>query len=128
MYNAGANAYSAYKNNSVNYASKEQLLIMLLDGAVKFAKIARQALQDKDVKKSHENLVKVQDIFIELMVTIDREAGKWAEDMFMVYEFIKEELTVINLNKDVEKMDTIIPLIEEVRNIWNEAYSISKRR
>lgn len=128
MYNAGANAYNAYKNNSVNYASKEQLLIMLLDGAVKFAKIARQALQDKDVKKSHENLVKVQDIFIELMVTIDRGAGKWAEDMFMVYEFIKEELTVINLNKDVEKMDTIIPLIEEVRNIWNEAYSISKRR
>lgn len=128
MYNAGANAYSAYKNNSVNYASKEQLLIMLLDGAVKFAKIARQALEDKDVKKSHENLVKVQDIFIELMVTIDRGAGKWAEDMFMVYEFIKEELTVINLNKDVEKMDTIIPLIEEVRNIWNEAYSISKRR
>lgn len=101
---------------------------MLLDGAVKFAKIARQALEDKDVKKSHENLVKVQDIFIELMVTIDRGAGKWAEDMFMVYEFIKEELTVINLNKDVEKMDTIIPLIEEVRNIWNEAYSISKRR
>lgn len=128
MYNAGANAYNAYKNNSVNYASKEQLLIMLLDGAVKFAKIARQALEDKDVKKSHENLVKVQDIFIELMVTIDRGAGKWAEDMFMVYEFIKEELTVINLNKDVEKMDTIIPLIEEVRNIWNEAYSISKRR
>ena len=33
MYN---NGYNAYKNNSVNYASKEQLLLMLVDGAVKY--------------------------------------------------------------------------------------------
>ena len=35
---AYSNAYNTYKNNSVNYASKEQLLLMLLDGAVKYAK------------------------------------------------------------------------------------------
>ncbi|NSB32901.1 flagellin-specific chaperone FliS [Clostridium saccharoperbutylacetonicum] len=33
------NAYNVYKSNSVNYASKEQLLLMLVEGAVKFAKI-----------------------------------------------------------------------------------------
>ena len=41
MYNSG---YNAYKNNSVNYASKEQLLLMLVDGAVKYAKIGRVAI------------------------------------------------------------------------------------
>lgn len=29
---------------------------MLVDGAVKFAKIARQAIVDKDIKKAHENV------------------------------------------------------------------------
>ena len=29
-----SNGYNAYKVNSVNYASKEQLLLMLVDGAV----------------------------------------------------------------------------------------------
>ncbi|GAA0767777.1 flagellar export chaperone FliS [Clostridium subterminale] len=128
MYNAGANAYNAYKNNSVNYASKDQLLLMLLDGAVKFSKIARQAILDKDIIKSHENLVKTQDIFTELMITLDQNAGEWAVNMYKVYEFIKERLFQANLKKDVKILDEVMPLIEEVRNTWHEAYEVSKRK
>ncbi len=126
MYNAGANAYNAYKNNSVNYASKEQLLLMLLDGAVKFTKMARQAISDKDIKKSHENLVKTQDIFTELMITLDQNAGEWAVNMYKIYDFIKEKLFEANLKKDVKVLDEVMPLIEEVRNTWQEAYEVSK--
>lgn len=126
MYNAGANAYNAYKNNSVNYASKEQLLLMLLDGAVKFAKIARQAILDKDIVKSHENLVKTQDIFTELMITIDQNVGEWAVNMYKIYEFIKERLFEANIKKDINILDEVMPLIEEVRNTWQEAYEVSK--
>ncbi len=126
MYNAGANAYNAYKSNSVNYASKEQLLLMLLDGAVKFAKMARQAMLDKDVKSSHENLVKTQDIFTELMITLDQNAGEWAVNMYKIYEFIKERLFQANIKKDVKIIDEVMPLIEEVRNTWQEAYEVSK--
>ncbi len=126
MYNAGANAYNAYKNNSVNYASKEQLLLMLLDGAVKFTKMARQAILDKDIKKSHENLVKTQDIFTELMITLDQNAGEWAVNMYKIYDFIKERLFQANLKKDVKVLDEVMTLIEEVRNTWQEAYEVSK--
>jgi flagellar protein FliS len=128
MYNPGANAYNAYKNNSVNYASKDQLLLMLLDGAVKFSKIARQAILDKEIVKSHENLVKTQDIFIELMISLDQSAGEWAKDIYKVYEFIKEKLFEANIKKDVKILDEVIPLIEEVKNIWNEAYEVTKRK
>ncbi|WP_346895295.1 flagellar export chaperone FliS [Clostridium sp. UBA7503] len=126
MYNAGANAYNAYKNNSVNYASKEQLLLMLLDGAVKFAKMARQAILDKDIVRSHENLVKTQDIFTELMITLDQNAGEWAVNMYKIYEFIKERLFQANIKKDVIIIDEVMPLIEEVRDTWQEAYEASK--
>jgi len=126
MYNAGANAYNAYKNNSVNYASKDQLLLMLLDGAVKFAKMARQAILDKDIKKSHENLVKTQDIFTELMITLDQNAGEWAVNMYKIYDFIKERLFEVNIKKDINILDEVMPLIEEVRNTWQEAYEVSK--
>ena len=47
----GNNAFNVYKNNSVNYASKDQLLLMLVDGAVKFSKIAREGLENKDINK-----------------------------------------------------------------------------
>ncbi|WP_029453486.1 flagellar export chaperone FliS [Clostridium algidicarnis] len=123
----GNNAYNVYKNNSVNFASKEQLLLMLLDGAVKFSKIGRQAIEDKDIKKAHENIVKTQDIFYELINSLDvPKGGQWAEGLLKVYEFIIDRLVNSNIKKDINIMDEVIPLIEDVRNTWEEAYNISK--
>ena len=121
------NAFNTYKNNSVNFASKDQLLLMLVDGAAKFCKIGRQAILDKDVKKAHENIVKTQNIFYELMVTLDvSKGGEWAESLMKVYDFIVRRLTDANIKKSVEIMNEIIPLIEDVRDTWNEAYKVSK--
>lgn len=121
------NALNAYKNNSVNYASKEKLLLMLVDGAVRFSKVAKEALEEKNIQKSHENLVKVQNIFTELMVTLDRSAGEWAVQTYNIYDFIKTRLFEVNLKKDVKMMEELMPVIESVRDTWHEAYEISKR-
>lgn len=119
------NAYGVYKNNSVNFASKEQMLLMLLDGAVKFAKRGKLAIQEKDIKMAHNSITRTQDIFTELKVTLDPNAGDWAEQMFNIYSFINDRLLQANIKKDEAIMDEVIPLIEEVRNIWNEAYKLS---
>jgi len=123
----GSNAYNVYKNNSVNYSSKEQLLLMLLDGAVRFSKIARQAIIEKDMKKSHEFIVKTENIFYELILTLDiSKAGVWGKNMVDLYEFIIKRLMDANIKKDLNIIDEAIPLIEEIRNTWNEAYSLTK--
>lgn len=122
-----SNAYSAYRNNSINFASKEQLLLMLLDGAVKFSKISRQAIIDKDIQKAHDNITKTQDIFYELMVTLDvNQAGEWGQQLMSIYDFIVRRLGEANIKKDTAIMDELIPLIEDIRNTWNEAYKLSK--
>lgn len=121
------NAYNAYKNNSVNYASKEQLLLMLVEGAVKFAKIGRQAIVDKDVKKAHENIVKTQNIFYELMATLDvSKGGDWAKGLISVYDFITRRLMDANIKKDAEIMNEVIPLIEDIKDTWEQAYKVAK--
>jgi flagellar protein FliS len=122
-----SNAYNVYKNNSVNFASKEQLLLMLVEGAVKFAKIARQAIAEKEISKAHENIIKTQNIYYELMTSLDvNNGGEWAKALMNIYDFIVRRLTDANLKKDLNIMNEVIPLIEEVRNTWEEAYRISK--
>ena len=122
-----ANAYNAYKNNSVNYASKDKLLIMLLDGAVNFSKIARQAIVDTEITKAHDNIIKTQNIFYELMNTLDvKQGGEWAKSLMKVYDFIVYRLVDANMKKDFEIMNEVIPLIEDIRDTWTEAYSISR--
>ena len=101
------------------------MLLMLLDGAVKFAKRGKLAIQEKDIKMAHNSITRTQDIFTELKVTLDTSAGEWAEQMFNIYSFINDRLLQANIKKDEAIMDEVIPLIEEVRNIWNEAYKLS---
>jgi flagellar protein FliS len=120
------NAYNSYKANSVNFASKEQLLLMLLEGAVKYAKIGRQAIEDKDIEKSHKNITRTEDIFYELMATLDiSKASEWGQNLLDVYRFVVDKLIQANLEKDVKLMDEVIPLIENIRNMWNEVYRSS---
>lgn len=115
-----ANPYNTYKQNSVNTASKEQLLLMLLDGAVKYTKIARLAIIDKNMERAHKELVRVQDIFLELMITLDKDSSKYMQNLYNVYEFIKNELSRANIKKDVKIIDNVLPLIEEIRDMWYE--------
>ncbi len=116
-----SNPYNTYKQNSVNMASQEQLLLMLVDGAVKYTKIARLAILEKNIARAHKELVRVQDIFLELMITMDKDAGSYMQDLYEVYEFIKNELIRANIKKDVQIIDKVLPLIEDVRDMWHEA-------
>lgn len=120
------NGYNVYKNNTVNYASKEQLLLMLVDGAVKYAKRAELAIEKSDVKTAHDNLIRTQDIFTELMVTLNQDAGLWAKQLYKVYDFIKEKLVEANLKKDINVLREVLPLIENVKDLWHETYDKAK--
>lgn len=124
----GNKAYDVYKSNSVTYASKEQLLLMIVDGAVSYAKSGRQAILDKDVKKAHHDLIRVQDIFSELMASLDlKQAGNWGKKLMSVYQYIKDRVMEANIKKDVEILDEVIPIIEDIRNTWYEAERKSKK-
>ena len=79
------NPYNTYKQNSVNMSSKEQLLLMLVDGTVKYTKVARLAIENKDMQKAHNELIRVQDIFTELMVTLDTSIGSFTKDLYELY-------------------------------------------
>lgn len=119
-------AYNTYRDNSINYASKEQLLVLLVEGAVKFAKIARQAIVDGNIVKAHENIIKTENIFYELMRSLDTSrAGEWGEKLLKVYDFIVRRLIDANIKKDVEIMNEIIPLIEDVKDTWEQAFKLS---
>ena len=114
-----SNPYNIYKQNSVNMASSQQLLLMLLDGAVKYTKIARMAILNKYIARAHKELVRVQDIFLELMITMDKNT-KYMEDLYNIYDFIKNELAKANIKKDITIIDNTLPLIEEIRDMWYE--------
>lgn len=114
----GNNPYDTYKQNNIKMASKEQLLLMLLDGAVKSAKLSKLAIQNKNMEKAHRELMRVQNIFTELLTTLDRDAGDFTEDLVRIYTFCKDKIYEANIKKDVAIIEEVLPVIEDVRDMW----------
>ena len=114
------NPYAKYKENSVKIASSEQLVIMLVDGAVKYTKVARLALERGDKERAHKELLRVQSIFVELISSLDYDAGDFAINLINIYDFIRNKLIEANIKKDINVIDEVMPVIEDVRDMWHE--------
>ena len=114
------NPYSKYKENTVQVASQEQLVIMLVDGAVKYTKVAKLALERGDKQRAHNELIRVQGILAELIASLDINAGSFAIDLMNIYNFIRNTLIEANIKKDIKIIDEVMPVIEDVRDMWYE--------
>lgn len=108
-------------------ASKEQLLLMLLDGAVKSAKLSKLAIQNKNIDKAHRELSRVQDIFTELLDSLDVTAGDFTGDLVKLYTFCKDKSFEANIKKDSDLVGELITVIEDIRDMWYAVYEELKR-
>lgn len=118
------NPYQAYKQVAVETAPPERLLLMLYDGAIRFLTQAKDAMEKRDYETSNKWLGKVQDIFSELMITLDLEQGEIAENLYKLYDFYKNELIMANVEKNVQRLQPVAEFLEMFRDTWSEAANI----
>lgn len=129
-----ATAYSqqasrqAYFQQQVQTASREQLLLMLYDGAIKFLSLARQGLEANDVEKLHNNLIKTQKILTELMGSLNQEiGGEAASNLYRLYEYYHHRLVHANMKKDGAAIDEVSTHLRDLRKTWAEAIKLAKQ-
>ena len=111
-----------YKKTAVNTASKEQILLMLYDGAIKFLHKAKLALETKDIEQIHINLTKAERIITEFQSTLDMEnGGRFAEELYALYEYLNNRLFLANIKKRTDYVDEVLKHLTELRDTWREA-------
>ncbi len=111
--------YAAYANNKVMTASPAELTLMLYDGAIKFCNIAIRAIEEGDMEKAHNNIVKVENIIDEFRATLNMKY-KVAEDFENVYAYLRERLTTANIKKDKEILEEVLKHLRTMRDTWKE--------
>lgn len=123
-----ANALNAYQKNSVNTASKEKLLIMLLDGLVKFVKQGIFEMEKGNIAQTNNNFKKAQSIILELQSTLDvKRGGEIASSLELLYDYIYRRLIEANIKKDKEIGNEVLGFCIEIRDTFNEAYNSMKK-
>jgi flagellar protein FliS len=118
-------AYAAYASNKILTASPAELTLMLYEGAIKFANIAIAAMENNDVEKAHNNVIKVRNIILEFQSTLNYDFPV-AQDFNNVYEYLKFRLTEANLHKEPEIMEEILGHLRTMRDTWKEVMELNK--
>lgn len=117
----GTNGYQAYRRTQIETAPPEQLILMLYDGAIRFARNARRALEAGDKQKAHTELTRAQDVVSELIGSLDMEAGgELAANLCQLYRYMYQRLVQANIRKSVEPIDEVVQLMGELRDGWYE--------
>ena len=117
----GKNAHQRYTNVQISTVDRGRLLLMMYEGAIKFLRLAKEGLEANDIVKFARFLSKSQAIVAELMNTLDFEAGgAIARDLDRLYDFILFYLTEANLQKDADKIQRVISLLETISGAYRQ--------
>lgn len=109
----------AYLKTRVLTASPEELRMMLLDGACKFARQARESLTKKDFEGVFNGTTNCRNIVFELMTTIREDVNQeLASNVRSLYAFMYRLLTEASFEKDGVKYDKVIELLDFERETW----------
>ena len=117
--------YAAYANNKITTATPAELTLMLYEGAIKFCNVAMVAIDNKDIEKAHNSIMKVQRIIEEFQITLDHKYPVW-EDFNNVYEYLLLRLRDANLKKDKEILEEVLGHLRNMRDTWKEVMAKTK--
>lgn len=123
-----ANPYQKYKQTSIMSASREQILLMLYEGAIKFTKLAIAAAEQKKIAERGTNLMRAYDIIMELQVSLDHKVGgDIARQLDQLYTFVLDQYTKTNISGDAEPLKHALKVIENLYEGWKVAVEKYKK-
>lgn len=119
---------NTYKNQQVQTASREQLLILLFDGAIRFLNLAKAGQEQANIEQYHTNITKAQRILTEFMTTLDVDlGGEVAQNLYRLYEYLHYQLLQASLKKDVTMLDEVLGHLRSLKATWEEAILLSQK-
>ena len=120
------NAYAQYNNSKILTASPAELTLMLYEGAIKFCNIAIIAVENKDIEKASNHIIKTERIIDYFRQTLDMSYPV-AQDFDRVYEYLGRRLVEANLKKDKEILEEVNTHLHTMRDTWKEVMKQNKQ-
>ena len=125
----GANDKSReYLKTQIQTASREQLVLMLYDGAIRFSDQARDRIVTSDFEGAHRLLIRAQNIVLELLYALDRKTGgEVADNLASLYTYCYNRLVEANVHHAPEKIDESNSVLRGLREAWAQAMEMLKK-
>lgn len=118
-------AYSQYKENSIYTSSPEELTLMLYNGLVRFVMQAQVFIDNKDMEKINNSIIRAQDIVLYFQTTLDMKY-EVSQGLDLLYDYMYRRLVDANIKKDKAILEEVLGLVKELRDTWAQAMKLAK--
>jgi flagellar protein FliS len=109
---------AVYRSTQVTTSSPATQIVLLYEGAIRFASLSVLRLEQHDVEAAHNASLRTQAIVSALRESLDLSAGDVALRLDGLYEFMIRRLTEGNLAKDPAPAKEVIGLLRELLAAW----------
>ena len=113
--------YEQYRTTQILSANQGELVVLLYEGALKFLVRAEAELHAGRLEPAHNNLVRAQDIIVELLASLNQEAGNITDSLRDVYLYMHRRLAEANVRKDAKVVTEVVSLLRTLLSAWQEA-------
>ena len=110
-----------YLEAQVLTASPEQLHLMVIDGALRFARHGLTLLEQDDIEKAHESFSRSREFVNEMIVGLNGEQNEQLVDHLKgLFLFVHRALVDADGRRDVQQARDAIHILETHRETWIE--------
>jgi flagellar protein FliS len=119
-------ALNSYNQMNINIDRPEKLILMLYEGALRFANFAKKAINEGNIEDKVKYIIKTSNIFIELINSLDFEkGGDIAYYLNGLYGYQLELLAKANLENEPKYLDDVIRVLKGLIEAWKEETGIN---
>lgn len=108
------NPYENYKQQSIKTMTQGEMVTSLMDEMLIQLNKSIYAIQEKQIDKANQALQKTQKI-INYLISSLNPSMEISKSLETVYVYLRDQLFVCNLRKDVEGIRLLIPVVEQLK-------------
>jgi len=115
------NSAERYQQAQFTTANRGQILLLMLDGALRFLGQAEGALRGNRLEEFGDRLGRAQAVIAELLHTLDHKAGgEIARELDRLYRFMLEHLVAANVQKSPRHVAEVSHLMSIIAGSYRE--------
>lgn len=122
-----SNPYASYQAQAIETMTAGEMINALYEALIKQINFAILHMEEQSIAGSHQALIKAQDIVAYLHQTLNMEIPV-SQSIVPYYTFFQDQLILANLKKDKQTLEGILPLIVQLRDVFNLADRMSRTR
>ena len=129
MYKKNLKAYKAQSLEAeMSVADPHRVIQLMMQGTLERLAQAKGAIIRRDFETKAEAISKAQALLNGLQDSLDMSQGKLSEDLYVLYDYMKQSLVTASVKLNPEVIDEVANLMITIKSAWDQISDTEKQK